>query len=157
MTTLFKAFSLLDIKDVKLVIAGRLVKKRYVSMAKNLGIDKNIIFWGTEQEIEKLYSIADVFVLPTIYDPFSNATLEAMASGLPVVTTSYNGTSELIDNGVNGFVINNPLNTRDFAEKISTALLQAEDMGEKARAKAEDYSIEKTVNKIIKVISEYVI
>ncbi len=155
LTTLLKAFSLLDIKDVKLIIAGRPAKTQYLSMTKKLGIDKNVIFWGTEQEIEKLYSIADVFVLSTIYDPFSNATLEAMASGLPVVTTSYNGASELVENGVQGFVIDNPLDTRAFAEKISTALLQTEDMGKKARIKAESYSIEKAVDKIIKVISEH--
>jgi UDP-glucose:(heptosyl)LPS alpha-1,3-glucosyltransferase len=78
-----------------------------------------------------------------------------MASGLPVVTTSYNGASELVENGVQGFVIDNPLDTRAFAEKISTALLQTEDMGKKARIKAESYSIEKAVDKIIKVISEH--
>lgn len=155
LATLLKAFSLLDIKNAKLIIAGRPAKTQYLSMTKKLGIDKNVIFWGTEQEIEKLYSIADVFVLPTIYDPFSNATLEAMASGLPVVTTSYNGASELVENGVQGFVIDNPLDTRAFAKKISTALLQTEDMGKKARIKAESYSIEKAVDKIIKVISEH--
>lgn len=155
LTTLLKAFPLLDIKNVRLIIAGKLVKRLNLSMTKKLGINKNVIFWGAEQEIEKLYSIADVFVLPTIYDPFSNATLEAMASGLPVITTSYNGVSELIENGVQGFVIDNPLNTLVFAEKISTALLHAEDMGEKARIKAERYSIEKAVVKIIKVISGY--
>jgi len=153
LSTLLKAVSFLDTKDKKIVVAGKKESSQYLSVARQLGIDKNIIFWGAEQEIEKLYSIADVFVLPTIYDPFSNATFEAMASGLPVVTTSYNGASELIENGVQGFIIDNPLDTDTFAEKISIALLQAEDMGRKARIKAEDYSIEKAVDNIIKVIS----
>jgi UDP-glucose:(heptosyl)LPS alpha-1,3-glucosyltransferase len=151
--TLFKAFSLLDIRDTKLIIAGRPAKTCYVSMAKKLGIDKNVIFRGAEKEIEKLYSVADVFVLPTIYDPFSNATLEAMASGLPVITTAYNGASELIEDGIEGFVINNPLDADALAQKISTTLQQAEDMGKKARLRAEGHSVKKAVDKIIKVIS----
>ena len=151
--TLFKAFSLLDIRDKKLIIAGRPAKKCHISMAKKLGIDKNVIFRGAEKEIEKLYSVADVFVLPTIYDPFSNATLEAMASGLPVITTAYNGASELIEDGIEGFVMNNPLDADAIAQKISTTLQQAEDMGKKARLRAEGYSVKKAVDEIIKVIS----
>jgi UDP-glucose:(heptosyl)LPS alpha-1,3-glucosyltransferase len=151
--TLLKAFSLLDIKDLKLIVAGKPAETRHLSMAKKLGIDRNVIFMGAVKEIERLYSIADVFVLPTVYDPFSNATLEAMASGIPAITTSCNGASELIENGVQGFAINNPLDAHAFAEKISIALQQSEQMGKQARIRAEDYSIEKAVNEIIKVIS----
>jgi len=154
LVTLFRAFSLLGAKGVKLIVAGSAGKKRYLSMAEKLGIDKNVVFWGTEKEVEKLYFIADIFVLPTLYDPFSNATLEAMASGLPVVTTAHNGASELVEDGIEGFVIDNSLNVDAFAEKISIALLQAEDMGRKARIKAEDYSIERAIGEIIRVISE---
>lgn len=53
-----------------------------------------------------VYAAADVFLLPTLYDPFSNATLEALASGLPVITTVHNGASEVIHNGENGFILN---------------------------------------------------
>lgn len=152
--TLLKAVSILDIKNIKLIAVGEKYSAKYSLTTEKLGIDKNVIFWGGEQEIEKLYSVADVFVLPTIYDPFSNATLEAMASGLPVITTSSNGASELIENGVHGFVMDNPLDTGAFAEKISTALVQTEEMGHKARIKAEGYSIKKAVEGIVKIISD---
>lgn len=155
LSTLLKAAALLNMRDKKVIVVGKRETAQYLFMAKQLGIDKKVIFWGAEQEIEKLYSIADVFVLPTIYDPFSNATLEAMASGLPVVTTSYNGASELIEDGLHGFIINNPLDTSTFAEKISYTLLGAEDMGKKARIKAKEYSIEKAVERIVEVISNH--
>jgi UDP-glucose:(heptosyl)LPS alpha-1,3-glucosyltransferase len=48
--------------------------------------------------------------LPTIYDPFSNACLEALASGLPIITTRSNGFSEIIDEGVHGSIVDNPAN-----------------------------------------------
>ena len=152
LTVLLKAGSLLDMKDKKLIVVGKKETPQYFKMAKKLRIEKHVIFWGHEPEIEKFLIIADVFVLPTIYDPFSNAALEAMATGLPVVTTAYNGASELIENGVNGFIISDPLDERAFADKISTALLKAEEIGKNARTKAEDYSIEKAVDSIIKVI-----
>ena len=150
---LLKAFSLLNEKNARLVVAGKRPNVKYLSMAKKLGIEKKVTFTGPVREIEKLYSISDVFVLPTIYDPFSNATIEAMASGLPVITTAYNGASELIENGVHGFVIDDPSDSDSFAEKISSALFYAEDMGKQARLKAEEYPIDNAVDKIIRIIS----
>ena len=155
LATLLNAFSLLDIGDKKLIVAGKKAMPQYFKMAKKLRIDKNVVFCGPVKEIEKLYAAADLFVLPTIYDPFSNAALEAMAAGIPVITTSSNGASEIISNGVDGFVINNPLDANAFAGKISIALVQAEDMGERARSKAEGFSIEKALDGIIDTISDY--
>lgn len=149
---LLKAVALLDIKDVKLIVAGRGDTARYSLLAGQLGIEKNVLFRGAEQEMEKLYGVSDVFVLPTIYDPFSNATLEAMASGVPVITTSFNGASELIENGVQGFVIDDPLNESLFAENISTVLRKTAEMGRLARIKAEEYPIDRAVDEILKVI-----
>jgi UDP-glucose:(heptosyl)LPS alpha-1,3-glucosyltransferase len=55
--------------------------------------------------LARVYAAADVFILPTIYDPFSNACLEALACGLPVITTRANGLSEIIEDSVNGSII----------------------------------------------------
>ena len=63
---------------------------------------------GAVRDLPGLYAAGDIFLLPTIYDPFSNACLEALAAGLPVVTTSANGFSEIIDNGVHGSVLDRP-------------------------------------------------
>jgi UDP-glucose:(heptosyl)LPS alpha-1,3-glucosyltransferase len=52
-----------------------------------------------------VYAAADVFLLPTLYDPFANVTLEALAAGLPVITSAQNGASEILQNEVNGFIL----------------------------------------------------
>lgn len=52
-----------------------------------------------------IYAAADVFLLPTLYDPFANVTLEALAAGLPVITSAQNGASEIIQNETNGFIL----------------------------------------------------
>ena len=55
--------------------------------------------------MQHVYAAADVFLLPTLYDPFANVTLEALAAGLPVITSAQNGASEIINNERNGFVL----------------------------------------------------
>ncbi len=92
-------------------------------------------------------------MLPTIYDPFSNATLEAMASGLPIITTRNNGVAELIQDGEEGFVLENLTDYVSLAEKIGMALSSRESMGYKARLTAEKYPIEKAAEEFMKSIS----
>ncbi|MBI4653530.1 MAG: glycosyltransferase family 4 protein [Nitrospirae bacterium] len=154
--TLLRATSLLDMKDKRLIVVGKGNISYYLKKAKELRTDKHVTFWGSEKEIERLYGIADIFVLPTIYDPFSNATLEAMASGLPVVTTAYNGASELIEDRIQGFIVNDPLDAKTFANRISTTLNNAGEMGRNARIKAENFSIEKAVDEIIKMFKRII-
>jgi UDP-glucose:(heptosyl)LPS alpha-1,3-glucosyltransferase len=69
-------------------------------------------FLGVVRDMPSLYRAADIFLLPTIYDPFSNACLEALAAGLPVITTKANGFSEIIESGRHGTVVEDP---RDVA------------------------------------------
>jgi UDP-glucose:(heptosyl)LPS alpha-1,3-glucosyltransferase len=52
-----------------------------------------------------IYAAADVFLLPTLYDPFANVTLEALAAGLPVITSAQNGASEILTDLANGFIL----------------------------------------------------
>jgi UDP-glucose:(heptosyl)LPS alpha-1,3-glucosyltransferase len=62
-------------------------------------------FLGTVVDLSRVYTAADIFILPTIYDPFSNACLEALACGLPVITSRNNGFSEIIEEGVHGSIV----------------------------------------------------
>src|SRR5947208_16360790 len=68
--------------------------------------------------MKTLFAAADLFLLPTIYDPFSNACLEALAAGLPVITTRANGFSEIIENGVHGSVVDDPADVAAFAAAL---------------------------------------
>ncbi|HAF04233.1 MAG TPA: hypothetical protein DCO65_07540 [Spartobacteria bacterium] len=82
---------------MRLFVAGRGNRRRYKSARAQ--------FLGTVVDLAQLYAAADIFLLPTIYDPFSNACLEALASGIPVITTRANGFSEIIEDGVHGSII----------------------------------------------------
>ena len=96
--------------DADLAVAGAGDSAPFRRLATELGVSERVHFLGPRSDVEALYAAADLFVLPTRYDAFSNACLEAMASGLPVATTRTNGASELIEPGTNGLLFDS-----DFA------------------------------------------
>lgn len=97
-------------RRVKLIVVGRAKerdKRRFVRLMESLGLSNDaVVFAGPRKDVASLYGAADIFVLPTKYDPCSNACLEAMATGLPVITTKDNGAAEFIDEGKSGYILN---------------------------------------------------
>jgi UDP-glucose:(heptosyl)LPS alpha-1,3-glucosyltransferase len=78
--------------------------EKYQARAQRLGLGGRVRFAGRQGDVKPFYGAADGLVLPTLYDPFPNVALEAMASGVPVITSSKCGAAELIRDGENGFV-----------------------------------------------------
>lgn len=97
-------------KEMRLLVAGRGDQRKFKSA--------RVQFLGVVEDMPALYGAADIFLLPTIYDPFSNACLEALAAGLPVVTTRANGFCEIMGNGVHGTVLDDPWNTDAICEAL---------------------------------------
>jgi len=108
--------------DIKVLVAGQGRIKPYESLARKLGVMNRVFFLGPRLDVERLYGAADVFVLPSLYEPFSSACLEAMAAGLPVVTTAETGAAEVIESGRNGYTVDFPVETDELAEKIKRGL-----------------------------------
>jgi UDP-glucose:(heptosyl)LPS alpha-1,3-glucosyltransferase len=73
---------------------------------------------GAVRDLPSLYASADILLLPTLYDPFSNACLEALAAGLPVITTRDNGFSEIIESGVHGSIVESATNIPHLCEAL---------------------------------------
>lgn len=150
--TLMNAISFVKDDNIKVLIIGKGDIGKYRVLAGDKDVSDKIIFLGTQKEIERFYAASDLFVLPTLYDPFSNATLEAMASGIPVITTKNNGVAELIENGNEGFVLDRPFDSEELADKIDLTLKNQEVMGKKAREKAENFPIERAVHEFTEAI-----
>ena len=109
-------------------------------------------FLGATEDLPVLFSAADVFTLPTIYDPFSNACLEAIAAGLPVVTTTANGFSEILTPGVHGDVVE-PGDVEALARALEAwKSRDTAATSDACRILAGDYSIERNVEATLDVI-----
>ncbi|MBL8862116.1 MAG: glycosyltransferase family 4 protein [Planctomycetes bacterium] len=91
--------------SARLLVAGYdSAQPVYESLAARLGLGGRAHFLGGRRDAEAVYAAADLYLLPTRYDPFANTTLEALAAGLPALTTTANGAHELIEPGVQGSV-----------------------------------------------------
>jgi UDP-glucose:(heptosyl)LPS alpha-1,3-glucosyltransferase len=113
----------------RLVIVGREKHPgRYRHLARALGVRERIVFAGAQEDVKPFYGAADAFVLPTIYDPFPNAALEALACGLPVITSTKSGAAELVHEHDAGFVCD----SRDVAG-LATQMRALLDAGARAR------------------------
>lgn len=97
--------------QLRLLVAGRGNPRRFPS-------SEQLQFLGPLTDTLPLLAAADLFILPTIYDPFSNACLEALAAGLPVFTTRANGFSEIITPGVDGEIFEHPSDVEAMAEAL---------------------------------------
>ena len=103
-------------RKLRLLVAGRGDARGY--KPKRFFTKEPVRFLGEVADMRQIYAAADIFILPSIYDPFSNACLEALASGLPVITTRDNGFSEIIENDVHGSVVDLPNNTSALRDAI---------------------------------------
>lgn len=123
------------------VVVGR--DKRaagYAALARRLGLAERVRFVGAVSDVRPYYAAADGFVLATLYDPQPNAVLEAMACGLPVVTTRKCGAAELIEEGESGFV-RDALDIGGIAEAIDRLDPgAAARIGANARARVEPFT-----------------
>jgi UDP-glucose:(heptosyl)LPS alpha-1,3-glucosyltransferase len=109
--------------DFRLVVAGGMPDPGMLKLVAALGLQEKVLFCGNVAQVAKLYAAADVFVHPTSWDACSLATIEAMAARLPVITTVLDGASDLITDGVDGFVLQNPDDHARLGQCL-TALLE---------------------------------
>lgn len=128
--------------DRYLIVVGQDKQlKRYQQLANQLNCLDRLRFVGVQQDVQPFYHAADGLLLPTLYDPFPNVVLEAMACGLPVITSTGCGGAEFIEPGQQGFVCD-ALDISALSDAINAipALSQNSAMGEAARRRIAPYT-----------------
>jgi len=111
-----EAFELCRDRKLRFLVAGRGDQRGY--RPRRFFTEEPVRFLGEVADLRPIYAAADIFILPSIYDPFSNACLEALAIGLPVITTRDNGFSEIIVDGVHGSIVDLPNNVTTLRDAI---------------------------------------
>lgn len=145
-----------EIPQVVLMVAGRDRIGEYREQALRLGCERNVLFLGPTQRAKEFYASCDLFALPTIYDPFSNACLEAMASGIPVLTTPMNGVAELIEDGRNGLVVQDPLDALGIGRRVLDFFFSADKagIGDRARKTVLSLDLDSVVQRMLQTYEE---
>lgn len=139
-----------------IVVAGYGKQKNFLKQAESAGVSDNIKFLGAVKNPELVYKASDVYVQPTWYDPCSLVVLEALASGIPVITSRFNGAGEFIENGKEGYIISRP----DAKEELSTAMINLfdeklrEEQGRAARKKIENQTLLHNFEQMLKVFEK---
>lgn len=134
-----------------LIVVGQdKAESRYRDLARSLGCEGQIRFLGMQKETLPFYQVSDGLLLPTLYDPFPNVILEAMACGLPVITSVSCGGAEFIEQGQNGFYCD-ALDISRLKEAVMTlpSLDKNNDMGRVARERVKEATPEKLSSQLI--------
>ena len=124
------AMARVDDPQLLLVVVGKEDPAPYQRLAEQLRIADRVVFAGQTDDPYAFYKAADLFVLPTRHDPCSLVVLEALAMGLPVISTNRNGACEIMTDGVHGSVLTDP----EDVEGLSAALRKWLDPGPRRTA-----------------------
>jgi UDP-glucose:(heptosyl)LPS alpha-1,3-glucosyltransferase len=124
-----EALAATDDRRLRLTVVGKPDPTYYRIVAQERGVEDRVTFAGARNDVYGAYAAADFFVLPTRHDPCSLVVLEALAMGLPVISTKQNGACEIMTDGVHGFV----LKSADDAEGLTRAMRAMADDAARAR------------------------
>jgi UDP-glucose:(heptosyl)LPS alpha-1,3-glucosyltransferase len=146
------------VRHVRLVVVGKGHPGPYRRLAHQAAVANLVRFEGHRTDVERCYAGADLFVLPTRYDPFANTCLEAMACGLPVVTTAANGAAELLRDDINGCVLADVPRIETLANALLGLLPQERRMaiGEAAQRTAGEYPLAHTLTRTLQLYAAVV-
>lgn len=107
---------------LRLMVVGKGEVGRYRALARRLGLGERVVFAGATREVEPYYMASDIFAMPSVQDTFGMAVLEAMAAGLPVIITRNVGAQDLVEDGVEGFILGKNPHPSELAEKMALLL-----------------------------------
>jgi UDP-glucose:(heptosyl)LPS alpha-1,3-glucosyltransferase len=156
--TLIRALGLLRGEGVpaKAVVVGGKRSSAMRKLARWSSVERHVTFVGPVDDPRDFYAASDVYVQPTYYDPCSLVVLEALASGLPVITTRFNGASELLTHGEQGYVLDDPADASSLAELMRQTLNanRRAVMARSARQLALRHTFDDNVRQIVDVYEE---
>jgi glycosyltransferase involved in cell wall biosynthesis len=154
---LMEAMATLKSLSLILLIAGKDDPAPYQSKIREMGLQDRMVFLPLRKDVEAYYAAADVYVGPSLEDTFALPPQEAMACGLPVITTVTNGTVEIMTDGLDGLIMQDPNDAADLASKIrmlndDPAL--RERMGEEASRTAKKYTLDRNGEQIRAIFAD---
>jgi len=150
--TAIKAIACTD--EARLLLVSRSQADSYRRLARESGVDDRVIFCPPTDQIERIYAAADALLFPTFYDAFGLVITEAMAMGLPVITSRSAGAAELIEPEQDGIIVESAVDPQPFAAALQRLISDSqfrERLGARARLKVESYTWERVAEETMNV------
>lgn len=144
--------------NIRLLVVGRGDEGKYRKMARSRGIADAVTFAGTQVEgLERYYRAADIFIMLSKFDTFGMVVLEAMAAGLPAIVSPNVGAKDLVQEGINGFILPAPQDVDAAADRIIrlSATEQRETMGAAASQTAAMHDWDRLADKMAKIYESH--
>lgn len=135
-----------------LVAGGDRATAKYERIATRHGIGERVRFLGRRGDVPELMRAADALALPSLFEPFGNVALEAMASGLPVLTTSRCGVAEVVPDELRPFVVADPANAAELAVKMQALIEAPPAIGKIAHAAAEMFTWDRHASELLELV-----
>lgn len=155
---LVRALALLRDENIVLVVCGDDRSTPYEQFARASGVGDQIRFAGGQEKMSSYYAAADMFVFPTLYEPFGLVITEAMASGLPVIVSNSAGVAQdIIENRKDGILLSDPGSEVEIARKIRELAIDPflrKQIGRRAREKAQGYTWERCARSVLRLYEE---
>jgi UDP-glucose:(heptosyl)LPS alpha-1,3-glucosyltransferase len=117
-----EAVARLHDRRVHIALVGRRPPTDYADVIQRLGLGEQVHYHGPTDDVGRWHAGADLLVLPTQYEPFGIVIVEALASGLPVVTTRLAGAAEAVEHGVTGWLQDDPYDVDELTALLRAAL-----------------------------------
>jgi peptidoglycan/LPS O-acetylase OafA/YrhL len=157
LSTILEAMAALPGTPSRLIVAGSDDSEPFISQAVKLGLQERCRWEHAKADVLDFYAAADVYVSPSREDSFGLPVAEAMACGLPVVSSVFAGVSEIIRDGVDGFVLQDPRDPQILARLLRVFYADGnlrDRIGEAAERTAREWSWDRNAEAVWKLLSD---
>ncbi len=151
-------YALVNVPNLHLAVVGNADRSPYPRLANQLGLSDRVHFLGFRRDIAEIMKAVDFFVFPSRYEPFGMVVSEAMATGIPVITTAVSGVAEIVT-PESGIVLSDTEDVAALAEamiKLTSDRKLRLQMGKSARAIAEQHTWKSKAEAYNDLFEEYV-
>ncbi len=121
---------------------------KFARRARALNVGARVVFTGPQPNVEAIFHAADVFAMPSLFEPFGNVVMEAMACGLPAMTSAFSGVAELLPPSMRGLRVENPDDVGEVALRLGALFDAPASLGREARATAEKFTWTRYANEL---------
>lgn len=145
-------------RELVLLVLGQGPVAQFRRIARGFGVEHRVIFGGRRSDIHRSYGAADLFLLPTAYEPFPNVNLESMACGTPALSTSTAGGADIIKHGHNGYLVSSVHAVDEMTdclnEHFSLSPALREEMSDACWNLARTMTVENNVRRTLEIFEE---